>query len=367
MMTIDFALRLASLTAEPSTDAAGDTHRLARVERTRTEMMVQGTIIQATLRETRAALIALARTLRQRDLRRVVIAGCGDSWFIGMGVRHAFERLLGVPLEPAQALDFAHYGAETVDGHTLVVGISAGGNTPAVMAALEAARRRGAFALGLSNSAGSPILTSFDGGLVVPATRKGWPTQSSTATIALLIALAATLAGGDEGEAMLEDLARLAGTMDRLMLDLDPAVAAAAQGCAARGIVLFAGLGPNYAAACFGAAKVKELSPVHALAMQLEEYHHYRSQKAGDALVLVATDPASRERALDTALVSEKVGGRLIAILAAPDVEIERRAAVTVMVPAIRPELLALVSSLPLHLFAYHFAKSRDAIGLGAA
>lgn len=366
-MTPEQTARADALTAEPSRDEAGDPARLGRVERTRTEMMAQGVAIARTLAAEAPAIERLAATLRERGISRVVVAGCGDSWHVGTGVRHAFESLLGLPLEAAQALDYASYGAAAGDACTLVVGISASGTTPVIMDALNRARARGAFTLGVSNTPGSALLTAFDAGLVVHATRSGWPTQSSTATMALLMRLAQRWADTPEAARFGADLDHVANRLDELALTLDAPVKALAAPVADAPLVLFSGLGPNLATACFGAAKVKELSPVHAIATPLEEYHHYRSQKAGEPLVLVATDAASLDRALDTALVSRKVGGRLVAILADPHPEIEELAFGAVHVPAVRAELAALPASIAMHLFAYHFARHRDALGLGAA
>jgi glucosamine--fructose-6-phosphate aminotransferase (isomerizing) len=365
----DHASRLATLTAEPSRDDADDAHRLARVERTRAEMMTQGAAVAATLARERAAVEDIARRLRERPIERVVITGCGDSWLVGLGVRHAWEEVTGWPLEAAQALDYACYGALTANARTLVIGLSAGGDTPAVMDALAAARRRGAFAVGVSNTAASPVLTRFDAGLLVHATRAGWPTQSSTAAMALLVRLAVAVAeakaAARDGEAYRAELDALPPLMDKTAAELDTRMAAIAERFAAARIVLFAGLGPNFATAAFGAAKIKELSPIHAMAMPLEEYHHYRAQKAGDPLFLVASDPASHGRALDTALVSEKVGGRTVAIVADDVPEIAGRVEETITVPQVRAALAPLVASIPLHLFAYHFAKVRFARHLG--
>ena len=194
----DYAGRLAALTAEPSRDDCDDPNRLARVERTRAEMMLQGAAVAATIAREHAAAEEVARRLRERAIDRVVIAGCGDSWLVGLGVRHAWESLTGWPLEAAQALDYACYGAAVANARTLVIGLSAGGGTPAVMDALAAARRRGAFAIGVSNTAGSPIVTGFDAALLVHATRTGWPTQSSTAAMALLVQLAIAVAEAKE-------------------------------------------------------------------------------------------------------------------------------------------------------------------------
>lgn len=363
----DFSARLASLVAEPSRDDGHDPNRLARVERTRAEMMNQGAAIRATLQAEAGAIETLAKHIASRPLTRIVVAGCGDSWFVGLAVHHAIETLTGLPVEAAQALEYAAYGAEVADDRTLILGLSSGGNTPAVMAALQAAKARGAVAVGVSNTPGSPVMSDFDACLQVHATRKGWPTQSSTAACALLVRLAAALAesrGRDPGP-LLAELERVPDLMDSVAADLDGPVAAIAERLAPARIALFAGLGPNFGAAAFGAAKLRELSPIHAVAAPLEEMHHYRLPKAGDPVIIVATDPAARERALDTALVAHHVGACSVAILSGPDADIEAHVDHVLHVPAVAPALAGFVSAVPLHLLAYHFAKARFARGLG--
>ena len=361
----DYSARLNALIAEPSRDNAGDPHRLARVERTRAEMMAQGSAIANTLVIETKAVGLIAEQLIKREIGHVVIAGCGDSWHVGAAVRYAWESLTGASLEAAQALDYACYGAVAANPQTMVIGISSGGSTPAVLSALRAAKARGAYTLGVSNTPATAVLTEFDAALVVRAERKGWPTQSSTASMALLIRLAQKWAGSKDASASEAELDKIPALVDTLARTIDESVAPIAAEVASARLILFAGLGPNYASAAFGAAKIKELSPIHAIAMPMEEYHHYRAQKAGDPLILLATDPASYERALDTALASQAAGGWTMAILCEDQPEIETRVQHVVHVPKVRAELAALVASIPLHLFAYHFAKARDSIGLG--
>lgn len=366
----DFTTRLQSLTAEPSKDTGDDAIRRGRVARTRDEMMDQGARLNDTLSSEAEGCRGIARAVAECGVTRIVIAGCGDSWFAAIGARLAMERATGLVVEPAQAFDWAHFAGDTADAQTLVVGISSGGSTPAVLAALDSGKRRRAMAIGVSNTAGSKILTDYDGGLVVHATRKGWPTQSSTAAIGLLIAL-----GIEIGVAMGRDVARLesqrdellsVGTaMDRVAQAFDADAQAWAERVVGASLVLFAGAGPHFAAAAFGAAKVRELSPIHSMAIPLEEYHHYRSQKWNDPLFLVAPDTASRERALDTALVSDDIGGRTVALLPGPDSEIDARVSASWRMPKMSDALAPLVYSVPIHLFAYHFAEARFARNLG--
>jgi glucosamine--fructose-6-phosphate aminotransferase (isomerizing) len=366
----DYADRLRALTAEPSTDAGADPARRARVGRTREEMMTQGTALAGTLRREEAACTSLAATAAKRGIRRIVVVGCGDSWIAAIGARLAMEQASGLPVEPAQAFDWAHFASATADRDTLLIGISSGGSTPAVLAALAAAADRQAFAIGMSNTPGAPVLTTFEGGLVVHASRKGWPTQSSTAAMALLAAFAVklgeSLGRSHAGLTKVRDgLATVSTTMDGVATALDGPARVSARAIATTSLILFAGAGPHFATAAFGAAKIRELAPIHAIALPLEEYHHYRSQKRGDPLFLVAPDAASRERAFDTALVSEHVGGRTIALLPGPDADIEARVSGSWHLPPVSDALAPLVYSIPLHLFAYHFAEARFELGLG--
>ncbi|MDX9864907.1 MAG: SIS domain-containing protein, partial [Anaerolineaceae bacterium] len=297
---------------EPSTDQPGDQNRLNRVEKTRTEALKQADAIRETLTLEEEKILALASRIHQRNLDRVYIVGCGDSWHVGNGVRYTMEQILGIPVEPMQALDFTLYYHKNVNEHTLVIGISSGGSTPAVIDGMKEAHARGAFCLGLTNSPGSVITEAFDGSLIIHATRKGWPTQASTATMALICKL--TLALGRinkaEGVAELEEgLEKLPQLIEMITPSSDSLMEKLAQKLAYARFLFFTGGGSNLAAAAMGGAKVKELCPIHAATLPLEEFHHYRSLKPGDPLFIVAPDKASHQRAVDTAEVGRYDGG----------------------------------------------------------
>lgn len=353
----DHADRLAALRSEPSTDAPGDPARLARIGRTREEMLGQGAAIAATLTAEAGRVAALARVLKQRRIDRVVIAGCGDSWHVGALVRPSLERCFAAPVEAAQAFDFAHYAVAQCGPGTLVFGLSSGGNTPAVMAALANARARGAFAVGVSNTANAPVLRDFDAGLLVHATRRGWPTQSSTAAAALLLALGAAFA---DAPGLNEAIHALPAQTDATLEALDAPAARIAQAWAGAREILLTGAGPWLGAAAIGAAKLRELSPIHAHAIPLEEMHHYRLPKSRDHLVILAPDAASRERAFDTALVAQAMGTRTMALLGVTDPALAALVETAIVLPPAPAETRPILACLKLHLFAWHFALAHD-------
>lgn len=359
----DHADRFRRLRAEPSSDDGGDPARAARVARTGVEARGQPEAIQATLTRGRSVNDALAKIFKGRRIARVVITGCGDSWIVGMAAKLGWERLLRAPLEAAEAFDYANYGATLSDAESLVIGLSAGGSTQIVLDALDRAKAQGAMTVGVSNTAGSAILTRYDGALLIEAERKGWPTQSSTAAIALLLDLAAALS---ENQPMRADLDALPALVARTLEACDPLAKEIGEKYARARLVLFAGAGPHYAPAAFGAAKIKELGPIHAYAQPLEEMHHYRAQKQGDLLFLIAPDQASHARALDTAIVAKGVGGELVALVPEDETEIAALADHVFRLPPVDDALAPLLYSTPIHLFAFHFATARLALGLGA-
>jgi glucosamine 6-phosphate synthetase-like amidotransferase/phosphosugar isomerase protein len=131
-------------------------------------------------------------------------------------------------------------------------------------------------------------------------------------------------------------------------------------------LVMLAGAGPHFAPAAFGSAKLRELAPIHAYAFPLEEYHHYRTQKESDVMFLIAPDAASRQRALETAIVGKGVGGYTIALVPEGEAGFDPYVNHVWQVPAVRDDLAPILYSVPLHVFSYHLTKARDALGLGA-
>lgn len=365
---MDIEQRLKAIRRESSSDAPGDPERFRRVALTNEEMMAQGDAIRATLAANAEPLAAIARDLAGRRIRRIAMVGCGDSWISGFGVRHTIERALGAVCEPCEAFDFATYGLDVIDAETVVIGLSSSGRTEPVIEGLKGAAARGAYTIGLSNTLGSPLMVEFPGALHIRATRGGWPTQSSTAAMALKLALAVAV-----GQAKDRDVASLAAALDALPGQVDdvarrfyePARDLGAR-LARADFVLLAGAGPHYAPAAFGAAKLKELAPIHASAFPLEEYHHYRTQKAGDPMFLVVPDTASHARALETAIMSRGAAGFCIALVPEGETDIAAVADVVWHLPQVPDSMAPIVYSVPLHLFGYHVAMARDALGLGA-
>jgi glucosamine--fructose-6-phosphate aminotransferase (isomerizing) len=347
------------------TDDPKDQKRRKRVEFTWDEMWVQPEKIITTLELEHSAIHNAANHLGNTPVDRVVMVGCGDSLSSMIATRSLYESLLGVPCEPIQALDFAYYYYLPITPGTLVIVLSSSGATTRVAEALMMAKVKGAKSLALSNTAGSPLMNEADLGVLIHAERKGWPTQSSTAAMAILyqfgIELARKLGSSraDETDRLEKTLHSTPAMIAETLQTHNESVAALAEEEADHALYLFAAGGPCYASAMIGAAKVKECSPSHAIAIPLEEYHHYNSQKIEEPLFLISPFGPSRLRALDTAREGKRVGGRVYSLISKGDETLKDTSDKQFVLPVMDERLAPMVYTVPLQLFAYHVAMAK--------
>lgn len=358
----DLFAREQALMAALPTDDPLDPKRRRRVDLTRPEIGEQPDCIRRTLSAGRDDLARAAERMAASPLRRIVMTGCGDSLAVMAGMRSLMEEMTGLPCEPIQALDLAYYQSSTLGPDTLLIALSSSGTTTRTVEALMMAQAQGSQLLALSNTPGSALMAQSDHRLTIHAERKGWPTQASTAAMALLAQLALDI-GRRRGAARADMLqAALDAVPDQIAQVIDThegEVARLAAEDAGRVMYLFAGGGPSWAAAMFGAAKVKECTPDHAIAIPLEEFHHYNSQKAGDPLVLVAPAGPSVPRACDTAAEGRRWGGRVLSVVTGDEARLDADSHAVLRLPAVPEVLSALVYCLPAQLYAYHLAMAK--------
>ena len=359
----------AHILALPSNDPL-DAKLRFRVEATGPELFGQPAAIRATLQLNATTLDAIADRLAG-GVSRVVLVGCGDSLAVMVAARHALESMLGVPCEPVQSLEFAYYQARLADSGTAVIALSSSGETTRTVEALLAAQHRGSYTVAITNTAGSTLQAEASVALEIKATRVGWPTQSSTAALALLLELAIRVGERRvpaEAAGLRAAFDALPDTMIDVLDRIDPVLAAIAEREVAAGVrhVLFSGGGPNLATAIVGAAKVKECTTLHATEIQVEEYHHYNSQKAGEPLFLFAPSGPTVPRAVDTGRDALRWGGRLYVVTSDGERAFDDCGGQVIALPAVSESLSPLLYLLPAQLVGYHLGlRSYDAAAAG--
>ena len=354
----------ASILSLPTDDPL-DAKRRHRVEVTRGEMFGQPQAILNTWARNTVDLDSVSEYVATRSFDRIFLVGAGDSLAVMIAARRALELMAGLPCEPVQCLEFAYYQQHLVTDRSMVIALSSSGETTRTVEAVLVAQHAGAYTLALTNTSGSSIDQESQSSLIIEATRVGWPTQSSTAALALLLRLA-TKVGRHRGATGADDLAReLAAAPDvmaRVLERVDGPIADIAAAEATRHMYLFSGAGPNWAAAIVGAAKVKETTPDHAVEIQIEEYHHYNSQKPDEPLFLFAPTGPSVARAAYTGRDARRYGGKLYAVSTEGERAFDDDANEVLELPVVSETLSPLLYLVPAQMIGYHLGMAKFAL-----
>ena len=207
--------------------------------------------------------------------------------------------------------------------------------------------------------------------VLVHAQRKGWPTQASTAAMVVLYQFGIELARltkssrSAEVVGLEDDLTKVPTLLAQTLEKHNEPLKTLAQEEADHPLYLYTAGGPCFASAFIGAAKVKELSPDHAIAIPLEEYHHYNSQKVDEPLFLIAPDGPSLSRALDTAREGKRFGGKVYSIISEGNEMLKENSDLSFLLPKMDERLTPLVYTIPVQLFAFHVAMAKFKIAEG--
>ena len=358
------AAERAGILALPTDDPL-DAKRRARVEATRGEMFGQPEAIVATWARNETELTSVSRQIADRSFDRVFLVGAGDSLAVMIAARSALELMLGVPCEPVQSLEFAYYQQHLVTKNSLVIALSSSGETTRTVEAMLVAQHAQALTIALTNTVGSTLDVESANTLLIEATRVGWPTQSSSAALALLLRLASTVGahrGIPDAAAWSADLDQMPELIASVLSHNDGPIAEIAAIEARRTMYLFSSAGPNWAAAIIGAAKVKETSPDHAVEIQVEEYHHYNSQKPGEPLFVFAPSGPSVSRAVETGRDALRYGGQLYTFTSVGEHAFDDYANRVMELPLVREALSPMLYIVPAQMVGYHLGMAKFAV-----
>ena len=348
-----------------ATDAPLCPRRMNRVNHTIGEIDTQADRIVETVRGEREAIREAAGHLSRREITRVYMTGCGDSVAALGGARFLLEEILAVPCEAIQALDFAYYYHQCVDERSLVVMLSSSGATLRTIEAMYVAEARGAQTLTLSNTPGSILMEKSSRRLTIHAARRGWPTQASTAAMALAMQLGLDMARerkscpADRVDELQREFDRVPGLMRTITDGCRDQVRSLAAEWAGKTCYLFVAGGPSFSSAFFGSAKIREATPDHALHIPMEEFHHYNSVKEGEPMFVIAPRGLSVPRARDTLVEGRHLGGVSCVVTTTGEDELASLADHAILLPPVMEHFSGLTCSVPVQMFGYYAAMAK--------
>jgi glutamine---fructose-6-phosphate transaminase (isomerizing) len=336
------------------------------------EIHEQGTAVAQTLSHWRASCSDAARRVlslrRLKSIQRVVVVACGTSYHAGLSGRQAIERFARVPVDVETASEF-RYRDPIVGPRTVVLGITQSGETADTLAAMRLARARGATVIGVTNAPGSQATREAD---AVFFTRAGLEmgvaaTKTFVAQVALLDAFALELAAARGALAptrlgeLQAELERMPAMIDRVVGEVDAQVRTIAERLAWSPFFLYLGRLSGLPVALEGALKLKEISYIPTDAYAAGEMKHgpIALLSSDTPVVCVATEHTVLPKLLSNLSEVRARGARVLAVASEGDKQIAEHAEDVVYVPRAEPVLQAMLSVVPLQLFAYHVARAR--------
>jgi glucosamine--fructose-6-phosphate aminotransferase (isomerizing) len=305
-------------------------------------------------------------TEQLREIRRIIILGCGTSWHAGLIGEYMLEEFARIPVEVEYASEF-RYRNPIVDEGTLVLVISQSGETIDTLAAMREAGRKGARALGIVNVVGSTIARESDGGVYIHAGPEIGVASTKAFTSQVTVLALLTLALGrhrglsrDFGIEIARGLAGLPEKIERVLAGGE-AVQKIARLYEKHNNFIYLGRGFNFPVALEGALKLKEISYIHAEGYPAAEMKHGPIALIDDNMpvVFICTRDSAYEKVVSNMMEVRARKGRIIAIATEGDTEMASRADHVLYVPATIPMLQPILSVIPLQLLAYHVAVAR--------
>lgn len=303
------------------------------------------------------AVEAVARAVRSRDIRLVLIAARGTSDHAAVYAQYVLGGRNGLPVALAAPSLTSLYGTPPRLGSALVIGISQSGRSPDVVAVLADARRQGALTLAVTNDAGSDLARAAEHVVDLAAGPELGvaATKTYVASVLVIAMLSAALRGDPDDTRALHGLpAALAAAIDQQALVADLAASRAADD---RCAVL--GRGYHYATAREWALKVKELGYVLADPYSAADFQHGPIALVEPDFPVLAVATAGPALAEMRALLSRLHDARARLLVLSDDAATLAMGDGVPLVPGTAEWLSPIVAIVPGQLYAVHVAMAR--------
>lgn len=302
-----------------------------------------------------------------KNIKRILIVGCGTSWHAGLVGEYLFEDFARIPVEVEYASEF-RYRNPVIDETDFVIAISQSGETADTLAALELAKSKGATIFGICNVVGSSIPRFTDAGAYTHAGPEIGvaSTKAFTAQVTALLLMSLSVAqkrGTISTQRLRELLIELETIPSKVeeALKLDDSIKVIAEEFKDSRNALYLGRGYGFPIALEGALKLKEISYIHAEGYPAAEMKHGPIALIDEEMpvVVIATQHSNYEKVISNIQEVRARKGKVIAIATEGDEHIQQQADHVIYIPHCEEAMLPLVASVPLQLLSYHIAVLR--------
>ena len=296
--------------------------------------------------------------------KRIIIVACGTSWHAGLIGKQIIENICRIPVEVEYASEFRYRNPVVGEGD-VVIAISQSGETADTLAAVELAKRKGAFIYGICNAIGSSIPRATNTGSYIHvgpeigvASTKAFTGQVTVLTMfALALGKEKGMVPESDYQEIVKELSEIPAKMKEV-LKLNERIADLSRTFTYARNFLYLGRGFSYPVALEGALKLKEISYIHAEGYPAAEMKHgpIALIDSDMPVVVIATHNNMYEKVLSNIQEIKARKGRVIALVSKGDDTIAKIADEVIELPDTLECLEPLIATIPLQLMAYHVA-----------
>lgn len=318
--------------------------------------------------------VTLSGVIENKDkflnAHRIIIVACGTSWHAGLIGKRLIQEIARIPVTVEYASEF-RYSNPILDEHDIVIAISQSGETADTLAAIQMARRCGAFVYGVCNVVGSSIARATDSGTYIHvgpeigvASTKAFTGQVTVLTM-LAVAIGSLKGTIDPAtQTAVTDALRNLPALIRQTLKLNDKIEKLSSTYTYVHNFLYLGRGYNFPSALEGALKLKEISYIHAEGYPAAEMKHGPIALIDQEMptVIIAPKDHLYEKIVSNVQQVKARGGNILAIVTEGDQVISNIADHVLEVPEMPECLTPIITSVPLQLLSYYIAinKGKD-------
>jgi glutamine---fructose-6-phosphate transaminase (isomerizing) len=300
---------------------------------------------------------------------RIIVVACGTASYAGEIAKYAVEKWAKIPVSVELAHEF-RYRDPILTPNTLIVAISQSGETMDTLMATRYAKEQGAKVLAICNTQGATLARESDAVIYTHAGPEVAvaSTKALTAQMTAVYLLALHLAAGRKSMTAKElselgkELLKLPAKVTEVLDSLGQVTQLAKQMADVR-TVLFLGRNVGFPVAMEGALKLKELAYIHAEGFAAGELKHgpiaLIEQDQPVIVILPSPKDPLHPKVISNIQEIKARGAKVIAIAEQGDKEVAKYAENVWFVPATNWLMAAVLTVIPLQMFAMELANAK--------
>jgi len=329
------------------------------------EILEQPAKLGATLDLAKRRLPSLIDQIRERDLQRIFLTGCGTSYYAALMGEFYLERVAEIQSRAFPSSEFTYRFPRRNASRCLLIAASRSGETTETVQALKEAKKRGAVTLAISNKPASSLVEVADHAFQLGVGEENSIVMTKTFSSLVFTLQLLSLEFGrnqpnEESAKIREQLHEIPKLADSLIGKFRDGAQGFAKKYLGLSRFIYLGSGPNYPICLEAGLKLRETSYVPVEVFHTLEFRHGPMAGADENVLVIAVLTISETTDKQLKVLKE-IRERNTPVLAISNVPAARNQVDGVVdVPNELDELsLPLLNLMPLQLFAYFYSASK--------